>query len=54
LQNKKDFPSTPFNYKDINSKVYGEANFDVSTFKDQSAFKHFEDEDDEISLNSDR
>ena len=54
MQNKNDLPSTPFNYKDLNLKVYGETNFDVSTFKDQSAFKHFEDEDDEISLNSDR
>jgi hypothetical protein len=38
----------------LNSKVYGESNFDATTFKDQSAFNNFEEEDDEISLNSDR
>jgi hypothetical protein len=38
----------------LQSKVYGNSNFDATTFKDQSAFKNFDDEDGEISLNSDR
>jgi hypothetical protein len=51
---KNEIAFNPFNNKDLNSEVNGETNFDATTFKDHSAFKLFEYEDDAFSLNSDR